>query len=192
MISTKNKWFSLFLAGILAVGLVGCDSDDPDDDGPGEEEFITSMTITLSPDGGGDNVVVTASDPDGDGAGFEIDTINLVANTMYTGTVVVSDDINNEDITEEIEEEADEHQFFFTAAGGAIGRVTVDITDLDSNGFPVGLEFTLAVSDGAAASGTMQVVLSHYDEGPKDGVTPSDESDIDVVFPVEIAVSAAQ
>ena len=98
----------------------------------------------------------------------------------------MSDEINGEDITEEIEEEADEHQFWFTPAGGVSDRVTVSIDDLDSNGFPVGLEFTVTVTEGAAATGTMQVVLSHYDEGPKDGVSLSDESDFDIVFPVEI------
>lgn len=171
---------------LCTLVIVGCDSDDPDDDGAGEEELITRATLTLTPSEGGTAVVASATDPDGDGADFQIETITLSANTTYNGTIVVFDDINNEDITEEVEEEADEHQFWYTVAGGAAGRVTVTINDQDSNGLPLGIEFTVAVSDGAAATGTMQVVLSHYDEGPKDGVTLSDESDIDVVFPVEI------
>ena len=86
----------------------------------------------------------------------------------------------------EVEEEADEHQFFYTPSAGIADRISVAIDDTDSNGLPLGLEFTVTVTDGAAATGTMQVVLSHYDEGPKDGVNMSDESDVDVAFPIEI------
>ena len=66
------------------------------------------------------------------------------------------------------------------------GRVTVTITDQDDNGLPVGLNFTVEVSAGAAASGTLRVVLSHFDDDPKDGMTMSDETDVDVTFPVNI------
>ena len=180
-------WFKLACVFILAIGMVACDSDDPDDDGAGEEEFITTATMTLTPLGGGTAIVITANDPDGDGSNFQIDTINLTANVTYTGTIEVTDDINGEDVTEEVEEEADEHQFFYLPAGGVADRITVTYDDQDGNGLPIGLQFTVAVSDGAAATGTMRVVLSHYDEGPKDGTNLSDESDIDVSFPVEIS-----
>ena len=36
-----------------------------------------------------------------------------------------------------------------------------------------------------AQNGQLRVILSHYDEGPKDGVTQSDEPDIAVTFEVE-------
>ena len=41
-------------------------------------------------------------------------------------------------------------------------------------------------------SGTLNVVLSHYDDGPKDGVTQSTESDVDITFPVRIDESTPQ
>ena len=177
----------LLTALFLTFVIVGCDSDEPDDDhGAGEEELITTVTITLTPQGGGADVTAVANDADGDGANFTIGDINVTANTTYTGSITLRDDINGEDITEEVEEEADEHQFFYTPGGGAVGRVTVNVTDTDGNGLPVGLDFTLEVSDGAAATGTLNVVLGHYDEGPKDGVTMSDESDVDLTFPINI------
>ncbi len=182
----KSSKLFLFLL-LSATLIVGCDSDDPDDEGPGEEELITTVTVTLTPNGGGQNVTAVANDPDGDGAAFTIGDINLTAGTTYTGSITISDDINGEDITEEIEEEDDEHQLWYTASGGAADRVTVTINDMDGNGLPLGLDFTLEVSAGADASGTMNIVLSHYDEGPKDGVTRSDESDFDLNFPVNIA-----
>ena len=186
MTLSKTVWTKLLFILVLGFAVSACDSDDPDDDGPGEEELITRVTVTLTPAGGGNAVVATANDPDGDGSNFQIETMTLAANTTYTGMITVTDEINNEDITEEVEEEADEHQFFYIPGGGVADRVTVTYDDTDGNGLPLGLEFTVAVSDGAAASGTMQVVLSHYDEGPKDGVNQSDESDVDITFPLEI------
>ncbi len=177
---------SLSLLVFLLVLFAGCDSEEPTE-GPGEEELITRVTLTLSPAGGGANVVAEATDADGDGTNFQIGTLALTANTTYTGSITVYDDINDEDITAEVEEEADEHQFFYLPGGGVASRVTVTITDEDSNALPVGLDFTVAVSAGDAATGTIQVILGHYDEAPKDGVTQSDESDIDLVFPVTIA-----
>ncbi len=50
----------------------------------------------------------------------------------------------------------------------------------------MGLEYTVTVTAGAAASGTLNVVLSHFDAAPKDGVNRSDESDVDIDFPVNI------
>ncbi|HEX9658873.1 MAG TPA: hypothetical protein VGA18_01175, partial [Rhodothermales bacterium] len=70
--------------------------------------------------------------------------------------------------------------------GGAAGRVTVTITDEDDNGLPVGLAYTVDVSAGGAASGTLRVILSHFDEEPKNGTDQSDETDVDVTFPVNI------
>lgn len=183
--TAKNVLTRFAFLFLCAFVIVGCDSDDPDEDGAGEEELITRVTITLTPTTGA-AVVAVADDPDGDGSGFQIGTITLAANTTYTGTIQVTDEINGENITEEVEEEADEHQFWYTPSASISDRVTVTINDQDSNGLPLGLAFTVTVSDGGAASGEMQVVLSHYDEGPKDGVTLSDESDVDIAFPVEI------
>ncbi len=180
---SKYLTFALCLV-LFTVVFAACDSTEPDDEGPGDVELITRVVLTLT--GGGQTVTATANDPDGDGTNFQIDTINLTAGTTYTGSFGIFDDINGEDITEEIREEAEEHQLFFTVGGGASGRVTVTITDQDDNGLPIGLNFTVAVSAGGAASGTLRVIQGHYDEGPKDGVTMSDETDFDITFPVNI------
>ena len=169
---------------LLALTFTACDSTEPEDDGAGEEELITRVVLTLT--GGGETIVAEASDPDGDGTNFQIDDITLTAGTTYTGSIELFDDINDEDITEEVEEEAGEHQFFYTPQGGIATRVTVNVTDTDGNGLPVGLDFTVVVSSGGAASGSLNVVLSHFDEEPKTGTDRSDETDVDVTFPVTI------
>jgi hypothetical protein len=172
----------LFLTASAFV--VACDSTEPEDNGAGEQEFITRLTVTLT--AGAQSVVASASDPDGDGTDFTIEPLTVQAGTTYSGVISVFDDINAEDVGAEIAEEDDEHQFFITPGGAAAGRMAVAVTDQDENGLPVGLQFQLVVSDGDPASGTLNVVLSHYDEAPKDGVTRSDETDIDVTFPVTI------
>lgn len=181
---------TLLLVTMIATGLVlasACDSESPDDHS-GESELITRVTVTLTPEGGGAAVVAVAEDPDGDGANLQIDPINLVSNTTYSGVIGFFDGINNEDITAEVDEESDEHQLWYTPEGGIASRVAVTVTDTDANELPVGLAFTLTVSDGPAATGVLNVVLSHYDEVVKDGTTRSDETDVDVDFPVTITL----
>jgi hypothetical protein len=142
------------------------------------------VVVTLT--SGTDTITATANDPDGDGTGFEIDPIVLSSGTTYSGSIALWDDVNLENITEEIEEEDDEHQFFYTVGGGVSDRVDVSITDRDSNNLPVGLTFDLVVSDGGPASGTLNVVLSHFDDQPKNGSDRSDETDVNVTFTISL------
>lgn len=188
MTFTKSIRLNLVLCFVVGLLVIGCDSDDPGDSGAGEEELITRVTLTFTPESGGAVVTASASDPDGDGTDFQIDTINLIANTTYAASVEVADDINNADVTAEIIEEADEHQLFYFPADGVMDRLLITYNDSDENGLPVGLNLIVAVSGTTPASGTLRVVLSHYDEGPKDGQTQSDESDVDLIFPVEVVV----
>ena len=192
-----------FTRGALALALLGslsltaCDSGEPDDDGAGEEELITQVTLTLTPTGGGSAVTISASDPDGDGAGitFSPATLALTPGTTYDGTIELRDTINGEDITEEVEGEAEEHLFRYTLAPASAGTVTItdaesDYTSEDENGgdFAVGLTFRVQTEAGASGTGTMNAVLYHFDEGP---TATSDEIDVDIAFPVSFATPAA-
>ena len=179
MYSLKNI---KFIAVLLTLGMLNaaCDSTEPGD-GPGEEELITKVTVTLTA-GSAAPIVVVASDPDGDGSDFTIGDLNLDTNTTYSGEIKFEDTVNNEDITEEVEGEADEHQVHYLPSSAL--NLTVTATDQDSNELPVGLSFTLTTTD--SSTGNLRVVLSHYDDSPKDGTTLSDESDVDINFPVVI------
>ncbi len=191
----------LFAASVLALVLSvsACDSTEPDEDnGAGEQELITRVVLTMTPIGGGEAVSITAEDEDGDGEGLSFDPEALVlqAGQTYNGTIELFDDENGEDITEEIEEEAAEHLFRYTAGGGLEGRLEVVISDVEADysddgrdGVPVGLEFQAEVTGGSAASGTLNVTLFHFDEGAvkEDGDSVSNERDIDIDFPVEVA-----
>ncbi len=66
------------------------------------------------------------------------------------------------------------------------GRVTVTIMDQDDNDLPDGLNFTAAIPARGTTSGTLRIILSHFDEELKDGTDQSDETDIDAILPVNI------
>ena len=181
------RWILTLTAGTMLFNF-GC-GDDKNPAGPGEEELITTVILTLTETGTTNQVTAQFEDLDGDGGNAPvIGTLTLGAGKTYTGTIqLLNASVNPaEDITEEVEAESDAHQFFFTAEGGIAGRVVVTITDLDVNNLPIGLEYTVTVSAGAAASGTLNVVLGHFDEVAKDGVTRSPETDVDIDFPVNI------
>lgn len=167
---------------------------EEDDHGPGEEELITTLEITLTPSGGGVPYTVRFRDLDGEGGNVPVVApIELDAGTDYDGTVRVLNETESppENITEEVEEEAEAHQFFYQTLDG-FSPASVTYADMESDygtntgaDHPVGIAFTLSVPANAQ-NGLLRVTLSHYDEAPKDGVTPSDETDIDVIFQVYV------
>ena len=168
------------------------EEDDDDHHGPGEEELITTLAITLTPSGGGSPITVRFRDLDGEGGNAPVvDELAVNAGTDYNGMVQVLNETESppENITEEVEEEAEAHQFFFETLGG-FSPATVEYADKESDyvtnsgaDHPVGIAFTLSVPDNAQ-NGQFRVILSHFDEAPKDGVNKSDETDIDVTFNV--------
>mgnify|MGYP000017558532 FL=1 len=190
---------SLALALLGALTLSACDSGEPDGP-PNEEELITQVSLTLTPIGGGSAITIVASDPDGDGAGitFSPSALALSPGTTYNGTIELRDTINAEDITEEVEEEAEEHLFRYTLAPASAGTVTItdtesDYSSEDENGgdFAVGLTFQVTTAAGASGIGTLDAVLYHFDDAPKPSSTAtSDEIDVDIAFPVAFGSAA--
>lgn len=203
MLSSSRILLRLLSVVLLLMFLSACKEDNPaqpDPGGAGEEELITTVTVTLIEQvttGTPDTVTVQFQDLDGDGGDAPtIGTLTLKAGTTYSGAVELLNEAENpaEDITEEVQAEAEAHQFFFEATGDIAGRVTIDYADKESDygdnatgdDLQVGLKFTLTVTAGDAASGEFNVVLSHFDEDPKNGTDRSDETDVDINFPVDI------
>ena len=176
----------------LAGAIAAC--DDPTEPIANEEELITDVTITLTPVGGGASIVSTIADPDADGPtppNTQTTAIALDAGVTYNGSIGFfdrSDPANVDDITLEVAEEDDEHRVFYTVNGLVGVSVPDGSLDTDVNGAPLGLTFQVVVDAGTATgTGSIRVVLSHYDDGPKgDGMTPSDETDVDVTFTVSV------
>jgi hypothetical protein len=177
----------------FSLAFAACD-DDPTAPVANEQELITDITITLEPVGGGTQIVTTIADPDGPGPNppnAQTAAITLAPGTTYDGMIEFvdrSDPTAPEDITEEVEVEADEHRVFYTVAGMTGVEVPNASLDTDGNGAPLGLSFQVVVDASASGTGTIRVVLSHYDDAPKgDGSTPSDETDVDVTFDASVS-----
>lgn len=157
---------------------------------PNEEELITTLHYILSPNSGGDSVIFTFQDPDGDG-GYEpsIQLGILEPDKTYTGRLELLNELMSpvESITEEIMEEGDAHQFFFQSSGP---EITVTYEDADLNGYPIGLKTTLKT--GAIGNNTLSIILRHEPDKAAPGVSDGNinqaggETDIEVNFDVAI------
>ena len=131
-----------FKYALLASTLIFASCSDDDDNTPdpvNEEEVITTLTVTL--DSGSDTVVMQYQDLDGDGPDAATVTVSgsLTANTVYDGSIVLLNETESpaENVTEEIEEEDLDHQFFYTVGSGL--DVAAEYGDADSEGNPLGL-----------------------------------------------------
>lgn len=180
------------VSALIVLMANGCSKESESDEG-NDQELINKVELHFVQVGNSDNHFHAKwEDSNKNGAidASEIETINVVAGLSYTGEIELYDVSKDPDLAihEEVEEEKNDHQFFYTPGGGATGRLTVTKTDTDTNNppLPVGLQFSVSVSAGATVNGTLRVVLSHYDGVAKTN-QPSNESDVDITFPVSIS-----
>jgi len=176
-----------FLTAALFVSslFIGCSKDDAPEP-VNEEEVITTLTVKLVPNDGGTEIILQTRDLDGDGPNEPVITTgDLATGVTYSGSIVLLNETVDpaEDITEEVEEESVEHQFFYTATGGL--DVTTNGENLDSEGNKLGTEFTLVA--GAVSSGTLTFTLRHEPNKPNTGLNDADgETDISATFDVSV------
>jgi hypothetical protein len=186
----------LSLIAIITV-FSGCKDDDPEPENI--PELITKVILRFTP-AGGTPVVVTATDPDGEGSqNLQIDgPINLTTGTTYTLSVELINGLYNEgedgyDITEEVREEGDEHQLFFSWTDGAFSSPTgagnigapglVNYDDEDADGRPIGLTTTWATSATTRNQQTFRVLLKHQPDIKSNASSSIDgETDLDITF----------
>lgn len=174
----------------LAFILFSCSNDDSPSP-VNEEEVITTVTVTLV--NGSNTIILKSQDLDGNGPNSPVVTVsgNLDANSTYLGTIEFLNELQNpaEDITLEIKEEGVDHQIFYQLAN-SLGSFSYD--DLDDNGDPIGIEFTL--STGNAGSGTLTVTLRHEPNKDASGVSSGDitnaggSTDAQINFPITVSL----
>ncbi len=174
---------------ITSLVLTSC-SNKEDPKIPNEEEVITTLKYTLTPNEGGTTVILRFKDLDGDGGNAPIITGGtLNSNKTYTGTLVLLNEQKSpaENVTTEIQEENEDHQFFFKTN---IAGLTVAYNDKDANGNPLGLQSTVTTTN--AGKGTLTVILRHEPNKSASGVASGDitnaggETDIEVTFDITI------
>lgn len=179
------KSLSIVLFTVLLF--TACSDDDNAPVPVNEEEIITTLTVTLAPNGSGDAITLQTRDLDGDGPNAPVVEVsgNLAAGATYSGSIILLNETETpaENITEEVEEEDDEHQLFYTIGGGL--DVTTEYANFDGNGNPLGTEFTLTA--GAASSGTLTFTLRHEPTKPNTGLGDAGgETDIETTFSVSV------
>lgn len=181
-----KKYASVILILILGIS---CVPQDPVI--PNEEELITTLKLNLKPISGGEEVIFSFYDIDGDGGiQPQFTSGDLKSNTRYNGTISILNETTSPltDITEEVKNESLEHQFFYVSSNGLNLDTNYDDSDLEGN--PVGIK-TVFVA-GESSKGKLTITLKHEPNKSASGVktgaisNAGGETDIEVTFDVEI------
>lgn len=198
------KNFRLMALLFSALFIASCSSDDDAPEEEDEVEVITNLKLIFTNNADASDVVeASAADPDGEGV-QELQVlggISLAADTQYTLTFEIlnaldPDDV--EDIGDEVAEEDDEHQFFFSFTDGAFdspagdGNIdtssdSINYNDNDDNSNPVGLSTNWTTAATPTTDGSFRVLLQHQPDikSATTGATDGD-TDIDVTFTLNI------
>lgn len=197
----KHKFqFLSLLLGMMIFSFSSCVSDDPVKEK--EQELITDITLTFTEVNAsgqeiGQPVSFKASNPEGLELGNNptIETVNLTIGKRYLLKLELKNSIENEDITEEILEEANEHQFYFLGTA-FVGTpiLTYTYADQDQNGNPLGISGFVKVSETPAINNAqIRIVLRHDLNKSFQGannpnwenfVQAGGETDLDISFPL--------
>lgn len=166
----------LLLFTSLIIVLSSCKKDeDPVFTPPpsNEHEVITSAELIFTDTENNEVYSWLYSDPDGDGGNPAVITADtLPANRSFSMTITLLNETETpaEDITPEIQDEAEDHQFFFINSNEV--DITFEYADSDSDNFPVGLENT--VTTGQSSTGNVTVILRHFPDKSAENVPDGD------------------
>jgi hypothetical protein len=194
-----TKYSSRSLAVIMCGAAMAC-ADNPGPDPTNELELITTVNLIFAPTAGSS---ISAKFADRDGPGGAEPTIihpsPLAAGTTYTLEIELLNESETppEDITEEVKEEAEDHQIFLqgTALGGLLAVMYADReSDYTNNSvgsdLPVGLKWTVAAM--SPGSGALQVILKHQppinDQPVKTESSSAEDGDTDVDVSFDVTV----
>ena len=177
----RNVITTLFFLSIFFVQ--SCIREDPKP--VNDQEVITTVTVTLAPDGGGDAVTLKFFDADGELGDIEpMITVSgaITASTTYVASIELLNETVSpvEAISAEIAVEAHDHLFCFDVTGS----ISISYEDEDKNGLPLGLITTWET--GAAGEAAVTITLRHQ-QGTKTGACPgSGDTDVQITFPVTV------
>lgn len=184
----KNLIYPFCLLVGFCFLTTSCSKDDPEV--VNEEELITTLNLVLTSAIGGESITMKFSDLDGDGGSEPTITGGtLQANTEYSSTVeLLNESVTpTENITDEVLEEAVDHQFFYQSN---VTGVVFEYDDQDSDGNPIGVKAKITTGD--AGMGNLTITLRHEPMKSAANVSTGDitnaggESDIEVTFPIDV------
>ena len=182
------KITTIALLALFTFSACNNDDDHSSHNHQNEEEVITTVTYTLTNAANSNDVVtLTFKDLDGDGPNVGTTTVsgNLKANTTYNGAIKFLNETENpaEDITTEVQAEGKEHEIFYTTT---VGGVTINKTDNDTDGNPLGLVTKFITTNGG--TGSLTIVLKHEPTKPNNGTASGagGSTDAQVTFNVTV------
>ncbi len=187
----KRKLTKIVLGIFLVSSLLTACKKDKAAEEENDNELITTMKLTFVPVGGGPTLTYQFKDTDGPGgAAPTTDEIVLAPSKAYNVTVQLLNEAETpaEDITLEVQAEADAHRFYYQPSGGS--NINVAGLDNDPNAVPLGITSTW--TSGSIATGSIVVTLRHYPGNPPgkavaDPVnSPKSSTDIEVSFNTKI------
>jgi hypothetical protein len=181
----KNLFYLLPIATLL---LTSCNDDDVKPEPVNEEELITTVVVEFENQANPSNLVtLTFKDLDGDGpnAPQVTQTGTFQPNQAYDVlTEFLNESVNPaEDITEEIIDEASDHQVFYQ---GSLGSLT-NYSDEDPQGKPIGL-LAVYTTGAVGTNKNFTVTLRHLPNKNAQGVATGSitnaggETDIEATF----------
>lgn len=176
-----------------------CEPEEPVVENDGE--VITDVTLNFTELDASGNPVGTpisfkASDPEGIevGASPVVQTVSLMKGKTYRLDIEVFNAIENEDITEEILEEADEHQFYFLGSAFVGSSAPLTYVYDDESGDLIGVRGIVTVASSPGFNNAqMRIVLRHDLDKNYPGannpnfenfVMAGGETDLDITFPL--------
>lgn len=188
---------AFFTAMILSLAFASCKSEDPVPEN--DEELITDVTLRFTEVDGSGNVIgdpleFVASDPQGVELGDPtIETVELEYGKSYQMEIFLYNSIADEDITEEVQEESEEHQFYFLGTA-FVGSSLLTYSYDDLNGEIIGLKGQVSVAESPGFnSASMRIILRHDldknypgadDPNFENYAQAGGETDLDLTFPL--------
>lgn len=178
---------SFFAIAVFGTMLTSCSKDDVAEEN--SNELITTIELKVTERGTSNTQSFNFEDIDGPGGQApEIDEILLAPNKTYDVEIEVYDESKNPPVAihEEIEEEADDHRFYFEPSNA---NLTINGFDNDGAGKPLGLNSVWTTT--TAAQGNVKITLRHYENGGKETSDPvnstksSTDAEVSFVFRIQ-------
>jgi hypothetical protein len=182
-----NRKIATLTAAVFSLSLfmTACKKDKVKPDDSNEEELITTVKLKITESGTTTTNTYSWKDLDGEGGNLPvIQGITLSPNKSYEVEVDFLDESKNpaEDITEEILEEADDHEVFYQLSNAL---VTITRTDKDTKNLPLGLKADVVTSGSGSAN--LTIILKHKPGTKAAGDNAAKgETDIEVSFPLTV------
>jgi len=178
---------SLIAIAMFGIFMSSCSKDDVTEEN--SNELITTVELKFTERGTSNVQSFNFEDIDGPGGQApEIDQIILAPNKIYDVEIEVYDDSKNPPLVihEEIEEESNDHRFYFEPSNA---NLTINGLDNDGSGKPLGLKSVWTTT--GAAQGNVKITLRHYENGGKETSDPvnstksSTDAEVSFVFRIQ-------